>query len=107
MDLPHGRKPERVGEGKIQQDRIEAALVDVCKPIGQGFRMGNFKLFDAPFRKQILRQTRIDVIVFDQEHRNHLYAPCGSEMGSARMEDRDVARIILEPIHKSIIAKER
>jgi hypothetical protein len=31
----------------------------------------DMKFFDAPFRKQILRQPGIDVIIFDEQNLDH------------------------------------
>lgn len=73
MDLPHGWESEGVGEREIQQDGVKAALIDLREPIRKGFGMRNLELFDAPFRKQILRQARIDIVVFDQEDTDHLF----------------------------------
>jgi hypothetical protein len=60
--------------------------------------MGDLKLFDAPFRQQILGQAGIDVVIFDQQYRNHANSP------KERLRGRTAGTLTHAD---SIIAKER
>ena len=72
MDLSDRRETERIREGKVQEHRIEPLTTEKRESLPQRFRTGNLELLDAPFRKEILRELSIDVIVFDEEHFDHL-----------------------------------
>ena len=74
MDLTHGWESKGIWEREIQQDGVKAPLIDLYEPVRKSFDMRNLEFFDAPLGEQILRQARIDVIVFDQKDVNHLFA---------------------------------
>ena len=72
MHLPDGRQAEGVRKGKIQEDGVEAAFVDVCQSVGQRLRVRDGELLHAPFREQVLGQAGIDVVVFNQQNVDHV-----------------------------------
>jgi hypothetical protein len=72
MDLSDRRETERIREGKVQEHCIEPLTAEKRESLSQRFRTRNLELLDAPFRKEILRELSVDVIVFDEEHFDHL-----------------------------------
>ena len=75
MDLPDRRKAERVGKGEIEENGVEASFIDVRQPVGQSLGVGHLEFFHAPFGQQVLSQAGIDVVIFDQQDRNHAKNP--------------------------------
>jgi hypothetical protein len=72
MDLSDRRETERIREGKVQEHCIEPLTAEKRESLSQRFRTRNLELLDAPFRKEILRELSVDVIVFNEEHFDHL-----------------------------------
>jgi ABC-type oligopeptide transport system substrate-binding subunit len=79
MDLSDGRKTERVRERQVQEHGIKSLTAQKRESLSQGFRTGNLELLDAPFRKKILRELSVDVIVFDEERFDHLTSSLSRE----------------------------
>jgi hypothetical protein len=71
MDLSDRWETERIRKGKVQEHCIEPLTAEKRESLSQRFRTRNLKLLDAPFRKEILRELSVDVIVFDEEHFDH------------------------------------
>ncbi len=49
MNLPDRRQTKGIRQGEIQEDRVEAALVDVRQPVRERFGMRDLEFFYAPF----------------------------------------------------------
>jgi hypothetical protein len=79
MDLPDRRETERIRERQVQEHGIESLTAEKREPFPQCFRTGNLELLDAPFRKKILRELSVDIIVFDEEHFDHPTASLSHE----------------------------
>src|SRR6267143_4955940 len=80
MDLSDRRETERIRERQVQEHGIEFLTAQKREPLSQCFRTGNLELLDAPFRKKILRELSVDVIVFDEERFDHLTPSLSREL---------------------------
>jgi hypothetical protein len=71
MNLPDRRQTKGIRERKIQENGVEVVLVDVRKAVRGRSRVRDLEFFYAPFREQILREPRIDIVIFDQQYGDH------------------------------------
>jgi hypothetical protein len=70
-DFSDCRETERIWERQVQEHCIEPLTAEKRESLSQRFRPGNLELFHTPFRKEILRELSVDVIVFDEEYFGH------------------------------------
>jgi hypothetical protein len=79
MDLSDGRETERIRERQVQEYGIKSFTAQKRESFSQRFRTGNLELVNAPFRKKILSELSVDVIVFDEERFDHLTSSLSRE----------------------------
>src|ERR1700704_351712 len=80
MDLSDRRETECIRERQVQEHGIEPLTAEKRESLPQRFRPGNLELLHAPFRKKILRELSVDVIVFDEERFDHLTPSLSREL---------------------------
>lgn len=61
----------RVREREIEKDGIEPLSAQSGESIGQDGGVGDLKTVQRPFGKEILRQLRVDGIIFNKKQFDH------------------------------------